>query len=465
MIQGSRTGGRRRAALFGAAFAGFALTAASCSVSSDDDDEATEGAPAATQAPGGAATTSASGAAGEGTPDLAGQAITVLGSETGVEQQNFQSSFAPFETETGAAVTVNGSRDFTEQIKIQADGGNPPNIAIFPQPGLLADFVANGQLKPLPQAVVDEIDANFDPYWKELVTVDGQVYGIPVKSDVKGLVYYNTQAFTDGGYEIPTTQAEYTALIEQVKADGKVPFCVGIESGSATGWPFTDWTENRVLRIAGPDVYDQWVSHEIPFNDPQIVEAIGEVATIWRTEGNVYGGPETIASTGFGDAAGPFTRGECLMIEQANFYVNFITTADPAATFGEDGKYNVFYLPGESSDNQPLLVAGTFATMFSDDPATVAAMTYLASTDYVEARAALGGYVSANTNVAAGAYEIPFEGQLAGFFQDYGPLRFDGSDLMPGAVGSGSFWEGATNIVVGADPQDVADSIESSWPA
>ena len=43
-------------------------------------------------------------------------------------------------------------------------------------------------------------------------------------------------------------------------------------------------------------------------------------------------------------------------------------------------------------------------------------------------------------------------------------FRFDGSDLMPGAVGAGTFWTGMVDYSGGKSAQEVADTIQASWP-
>ena len=99
---------------------------------------------------------------------------------------------------------------------------------------------------------------------------EGGTNSVWFKGDLKSIVWYPVDAFADNGYEVPTTYEELIALSDQIVADGNGnPFCIGIESGDATGWPATDWMEDIVLRTAGGEVYDQWVNHEIPFNDPQ----------------------------------------------------------------------------------------------------------------------------------------------------------------------------------------------------
>ena len=44
-------------------------------------------------------------------------------------------------------------------------------------------------------------------------------------------------------------------------------------------------------------------------------------------------------------------------------------------------------------------------------------------------------------------------------------FRFDGSDLMPGGVGAGTFWTGMVDYAGGKDATTVTGEIQSSWDA
>lgn len=246
--------------------------------------------------------------------------VTIFGPEVEQELAGNQQAFEQFTADTGIEVQVQGDRSAEEQVGVQVEGGNPPDIFVFPQPGLLRRFVYSCDLVPLPESVVSAAEANFNPGFLEGGTVDGQLYGVPNKSDVKSLVWYSPPVFEANGYEIPTTHDELIALSDQMVEDGNTPWCIGIGSDAATGWPFTDWMEDYMLRLKGPDVYDQWVNHEIPFDDPDVVEVGNFVMDIWSTDGYVFGGLQAVASTPFADAGLGVVEGDCMMHRQANFY-------------------------------------------------------------------------------------------------------------------------------------------------
>ena len=398
---------------------------------------------------------------------LAGTTVEILGPETGEEGEGFLAAFAPFEERTGIDVQYSGTRDATTELNLALEAGEPPDIVVIPQPGRIVQFGESGDAVALPQSVLDNISGAYDPFWFDLASAGGNVYGVPNKGDVKSLVWYSPQVFADNGYEIPTTWAELEALTEQIKANGHVPWCVGIESGDATGWVFTDWMEDMMLRIHGPDVYDQWVSNEIPFDDPRVIEVAEFVGDVWFAEGNVLGGRDLIAATGFKEAALPIADGDCVMHRQANFAGAFYTEID--AALGPDGDVNVFYLPTISDDfGTVVLGAGTHAVAFSDKPETMAVMEYIGTAEYANTRlmAGKGGFLSPNREHDTSLYESDFDRGLAEILVSANPFRFDASDLMPGEVGAGEFWRSGTDYVSGAKTaEEFAEDVQDAWPS
>ncbi|MEM8924482.1 MAG: ABC transporter substrate-binding protein [Actinomycetota bacterium] len=403
--------------------------------------------------------------------DLSGTTVTVFGPESSDEEAGaLQDALDAFAAETGIDIQYTGARDFSDQINAQASGGNPPDIAIFPQPGKVADFAREGFILPLPDDVAAASNANWPADWNAFGVVDGTQYAVPNKADLKSLVWYQPSRFEELGYEVPTTFDEFVALVEQGVADGNTPLCVGIESGPATGWTFTDWTEEMVLRFAGGDVYDQWVNHDIPFNDPQITDQMQAVIDLWNTPDAVFAAGGSIAATPFGDNGQPLVDGDCLMHRQASFFAAFIPEGTEFAT-GNEGAVDVFYFP--SNEGQPILVAGTVAAAFNDRPEVWAVMEYFSSAEYANVRQVAqterkGGGVSGFLSAANGTDASLYQGLEASFIEiilNSDVARFDASDLMPADVGAGTFWTEGTAAVNGdKSVAEAADAIEASWP-
>lgn len=460
----SRTMSRRPALAAVAGGLGVALALAACSGGGDDDGGG-----------GGAeAQPSIDCSAYEGFGDLDGKSVSVYTSIVDPEGATQEASYEPFTECTGVKINYEGSREFEAQLLVRIKAGNAPDIAYLPQPGLLATIVRDTDtVVPAPAETEANVDQNWEASWKDYGTVDGTFYAAPLGANIKSYVWYSPAMFKDAGYEIPTTWKDLMALTDQIVADnpgGDIkPWCAGVESGDATGWPATDWLEDMVLRTAGPDVYDQWYKHEIPFNDPQIATALDTAGEVLKSDANVNGGfgdVKSIASTPWTDAGTPILDGSCYMMRMANFY----QTQWPEGTVvGESDDVFAFYLPTDQTDLQPVEVGGEFVAAFNDRPEVQAFQTYLASADWANAKALAtpdGGWVSANKGLDPENLSTDFDQLSAQILADPKTVsRFDASDLMPGEVGAGTFWTGMVNWLTGADTASVLDTIEASWPA
>ncbi|MEM9264629.1 MAG: ABC transporter substrate-binding protein [Cyanobacteria bacterium P01_F01_bin.13] len=399
------------------------------------------------------------GASSEG----AAQTVTILGVVVGEQQEKLEAALKPFEAETGIDVIYEGTDSFATLLPVRVESGDAPDIAMFPQPGLMASFAEAGQMVPVTE-FMDEatLSAAYPETWLSLGTFDNSIYGVWYRASVKSLVWYNPKAFEAQGWTVPTTWDEMLALSDQIVAAGVNPWCVGLESGDATGWPGTDWIEDIMLRTAGPDVYDQWLSHEIPFNDAAVQAAFEQFGDIVLNETYVVGGTTGAISTPFGDAPqGLFgDTPTCYLHRQANFIASFFPED---VNLEED--VDIFLLPGiDLAYGTPVLVAGDVFGMFNNTPEAQALMQYLATPEPHEIWAGLGGFLSPHKQVSLEVYPDALSKKQAEFLSNAETVRFDGSDMMPGAVGTGTFWSGVVEYVAGEPVEEVLDTIEASWP-
>ncbi|MFD1715389.1 ABC transporter substrate-binding protein [Amnibacterium flavum] len=392
-----------------------------------------------------------------------GEEVTISGTIVETEADRLIASWADFATCTDINIEYQGTRDFESTIAQLAEGGNAPDIGIVPQPGLVALLAGNGYLEPAPAEVEANVDEFWTPDWKKYSTIDGTFYGAPMLASVKGYIWYSPAEFEEKGYEIPTTLDELMTLTQTIADEGDhLPWCAGMESGEATGWPGTDWIEDFVLRQAGPEVYDQWVTHEIPFNDPQIVAAFDAAGEYLKNPD--YIDTQSLISTPFQEGGLAILDGTCSLHHQASFYeVNW----GDGVTVAPDGDVYAFLMPPvEAGGELQVTGGGETVVAFRSSPAITAVLTHMSSDTFAQLRVEQGGTVSANNGVDASTASSPLLQQTIEILQDPNTtFRYDGSDLMPGAVGSNSFWKGIVSWLTGGSTQDTVDSIESSWPS
>jgi alpha-glucoside transport system substrate-binding protein len=401
--------------------------------------------------------------------DYKGTVVTMNGPFTEADAVIFNESIAAFEEATGIDIQYEGSKEFEASISIRVQANDPPDIADFPQPGLLNTFVGQGKVIPATDLVPESwLTQNYLQSWLDMATMTGadgtpDQYGVWHRFNAKSLVWYPKAAFEAAGYTVPTTWEELQALQDEIVADGDTPWCVGIESGAATGWPATDWTEEFMLRTTSLENYDAWVLGDLPFSSPEVKNAIETFAEIWNNDAMVHGGRAGIVTTFFGDAPAPmFTDPPgCWLHKQGNFITSFFPEGQQYGT-----EYGVFYLPGvDEAYGKPFLVAGDIMAAFRDRPEIRAVMQYFSTGEGIRGWLAAGGALGMQKDVDLSWYGSDLERDIATLVNDATSVRFDGSDLMPGEVGAGSFWKGMTDYFSGAQPLDtVLAEIDASWP-
>ncbi len=403
--------------------------------------------------------------------DFSGEEITVTGPWTGADAELVNSVMAYFSEATGATVNYSGSDSFEQDIMISAQAGSAPNVAVFPQPGLASDMAGRGFLSPLGDETAAWVRDNYaaGQSWVDLGTyanADGadELFGFFYKVDVKSLVWYIPEAFDEAGYDIPETMEELKALTDQIVEDGGTPWCIGLGSGAATGWPATDWVEDMMLRTQEPAVYDQWVANELPFNDPAVVAAIEEFGYFALNDAYVDGGAQAVANTDFRESpTGLFDiPPKCYMHRQASFIPTFF----PEGTeVGEDVDFFYFPAYAEKDLGKPVLGAGTLFAITNDSPAARGLMEFIKTPIAHEVWMAQSGFLTPHTGVNTDMYANDTLKALGDVLLGATTFRFDASDLMPGEIGAGAFWTGMVDYTTGADAAEVAAGIQERWDA
>jgi alpha-glucoside transport system substrate-binding protein len=368
----------------------------------------------------------------------------------------------------GIEVKIERVDGIDQLVKTRIQAGDPPDIALVPQPGVVKSIVDLGAAYPLDDVLdMEALEQSMVPGTLDAGRVDGDLYGLMASMNVKSLLFYPKKAFEAAGYQEPESLDELTALADQIRADGGAPWCLTMESGGATGWLATDWFEDLIMRIGSPEEYQQWVDHEIPFDSDLVKEAAAEFEELLFTEGNVLGGREAIASTNFGNAANPMFKAEpdCWMYKQGSFMTGFFT--ESAGVQDLDKEVGVFgFPPVEEGGDNPVLGGGDMALAMSDDEATAQVMEWLADPEIGNEAAPNSSFISPHTTFDASLYPTDLTRQMADVAYNSTAFLFDGSDQMPGEVGAGSFWREITAWISGETDLDTAlQNIDESWPS
>ncbi|CAM2953946.1 ABC transporter substrate-binding protein [Actinomyces slackii] len=451
-----------------------------------------------------------------------GDQVTVVSAFTGVEAERFEASLVRFEGCTGIDVVHTGSTSLEADLlaasgadTATASGATPAakdrhqalaDLAIIPQQGLVTEMVDTGVVQPLPEAVNANVELGWDRQWAQAGTYDSVPYAAPLMASVKSLIWYSPQAFSQAGYEVPTTWAELQALTKRIRADhpdGAVaPWCLGVADGEATGWVMTDWLEEALLATQGPGTYDAWWEHKIPVDDSAAVGALEEVESLVLAPGHVLGGREGALAMTPEDAGAALVEGRCLMLHASSSFEGQLpagtavadasgtttatvpgapqTTASAqegtdrtgalapsGAAVDTSNTVTAFTVPDSQENSDAVMVGTDYVLAFSRGPAQEAVLTYLSTDRWAQARVELGGVATANRGVDASTIPSAVARQATVTLQSRETtMRIDASDRMPVDVGTGALWKGLTQWLSGeVTAKEALGQAESAWPS
>ena len=476
---------------------------------------------------GGAGSASATGcAAYKAYQGHEGTTVTVSSSLTGTEAERFEASVAEFESCTGINVEHTGTTELRSQLlngsganlstssgaspSSQDNPENLPDLAIVPQPAMVAELVDTGVVHPLPNKVNSNVEAGWDRHWIQVGIHASVPYGAPLMVSLKSLVWYSPDAFAKAGYEVPGTWAELEALTSKVRSDhpdGSVtPWCVGAADGESTGWVLTDWLEDALLATQGPGVYETWASHRSPVDSPNAVEALGAVNSLVLDNGRVAGGRGSVISRTPVQAGAELVKGSCLMLHASSSFesrfpegtvitdaagANPVTVQAPrptasATASGATGatasakgtagattqagsagtKVSAFVTPAADRGSDSVLVGTDYLVAFTRSDAVSAVMEYLTSQEWARTRMALGGVATANQGVDPDLAPSDVGRRATRMLQSrQTTVEMDASDSMPVGVGSSALWVGLSRWATGTvTPKEALKQAEAAWP-
>ena len=373
----------------------------------------------------------------ETTEEAVSGTVSVMAVWTGPEQASFQAVLDGFQ-EANPDVTVNytsAGDQLPTQLSTAVEGGNPPDIAVLPQPGLMRDFAEKDALQPLDFAR-DDIQTNLGDSAVELGSVDDTLYGFLFKAANKSTVWYNIAAFEDAGVEPAESWEDFLAAADTINASGVPAYSIG----GADGWTLTDLFENIYLRTAGPEMYDQLSAHEIPWTDQSVKDALTEMGKILGDADNIAGGSAGALQTDFPTSVSNVFSAtpKAAQVLEGDFVPGVVEHGlEPGTDFG------VFPFPEIGDSGLAVVGGGDTVVLFSDSPAAQALIRYLTTAEAAEIWASRGGFASLNKDVDTSVYPDEITQTTAGALSEAEVFRFDLSDLQPaafgGTVGQGMF--------------------------
>ncbi len=378
-----------------------------------------------------------------------GGSVSVLATWGGSEQDTFLAMVKPFEDATGVKVQYEGTRDLNAVLTTRVQGGNPPDLAGLPGPGQMAQFAQAGKLKDL-SSILDlgQMKQQYAQSWIDLASVDGKPVGIFIKAAIKGLIWYDPKVYQAAGGPLPPkTYDDLQKWADQQAAAGKTPWCIGLESGAASGWPGTDWIEDFMLRQSGTDKYNQWWQGKLKWTSPEVKQAFQSFGHIATDPKQVYGGPATELTLAFGNAGDQLfkTPPGCYLHHQASFITDFFVKNNPGVKPVDD--FDFFGFPDINAQHAGSAeVAGDLFGMFNDTPQSRALIKYLTTPEAQDIWVKAGGAISPNKLVPINTYPDQISQKSAQLLVSAKTTVFDGSDQMPDAMNT-AFWKATLDYV------------------
>jgi alpha-glucoside transport system substrate-binding protein len=371
--------------------------------------------------PGGGTSTESEGGGGE---------VTVAAVWTGEEQKGFEAVLEAFEEETGVAWKYQQNADIGTFLGTQIEGGQPPDVALLPQPGLLRDLAQQDALVEVGQEAASALEENYAPVWSELGSVDGTLYGVYFKAANKSTWWYNTAAFQQAGVEPP---ADWDEMLDQAGTVGQSGVDY-LSIGGGDAWPLTDLFENIYLHTAGGDMYDQLANHEIKWTDKSVIDALNVMGEVLK-DNYLAGGTKGMLQTDFPTSVSQTFSDppEAATVFEGDFVAGVIS-GETDAVVGEDADF--FPFPTIDGSAPAVVGGGDVAVALTDSEEAQQLLAFLATPEAAEAWASRGGFTSPNEALDTSVYPDEVSQRIAEEIVGAEEFRFDMSDLQPAAFGA-----------------------------
>jgi len=368
-----------------------------------------------------------------------GDTVSMLYQWSGVEETSLNQILKPLVDACGIVFKPESTRD-QALLDTRVQAGTPPDVAFWTSAALQR---YTDKLQALDKIGADK--GHYADFFVTPGTFGGKWVGLPVKADIKTIIWYNPTVFKAKGYTVPTTWDELDALVEKMVKDGNVPWSMGMESGDATGWTASDFIQDILLVQQGPQYVLDIMSGKVPYNDAGVKKAYETYGKWAKDPKYTVGGAQGTLSTGYLDAIyRPFADpAEAMMVKQSGFAGAEVAKKFPDLKYGTD--YDFFVVPGAKG----LQGGADWMMAFSDKPAVKALAAYLSSDLGGENWAAAGFGLSAN-KAATGHYTDPALTKNADALAKTTGFTSDIGDTIPGGFGKAE-WTALVNFVNGKD--------------
>ena len=396
------------------------------------------------------------------------ETLTIMTSQSGKDAEAYEEVLAAFTEKTGIQVNHEGLQEFETTIVARVEGGDPPDLAEFPQSGLMKDLDKINPMVDLSQVLdADQMASYPASLFTEAKAADGRlishVGGLAVANST---IFYDPATWAQYGYTEPTTWQELLDLTSKMKEDGVPPWCVTIESGGATGWIVADWIMDMVLQQQGEEVYNQWLRGEVKNSDPRIKAAWEEVGKILNDPDAVYGGTDRMLSTSWDQQALPMFAdpAQCGMTHFASFALSSMPS-DVVADL--DKNLGMFLFPKVNADATEATVGNsTFTGILVDSPAARELAKFIATPEAFEPWIGASPYaLSYNNKVPLDWYGSQVQKDLAAAIGGGVPIVVENAvDSFPGAVAQAT-WSNLAQWVEdgGANIDERLADIDAAW--
>lgn len=375
--------------------------------------------------------------------------VDILNVWGGEEQASFEAVVAPFTQQTGVQIKVEPTRDLSQVLTTRIRGNNAPDMAILPNPGFMQQLAGQGHLIPLENYLdMTKFRNDYAQSWIDLGSFNNKVYALFYKAANKGTIWYSPKQFSAQGYTPPTTWNELVTLSDKIAQSGKFPWAMGVSSdGGSSGWPAADWIAQIYLNQSGPDMYDKWVAHKIPWTDPSIKQAFQTFGAIVSGKNYISGAPQSVLATNFQAASYlPFKNPPgAYMYYLGDFTQGFITEQFKDAKAGTD--FNFFPFPSINTQFANAVTGGADVVVALKNTTAVQKLVrYMATAQAQEIWVKRGGFTSPNKSVDLSAYPDAVSKASAEMLTKATSFRFGADDLMPQAV-ENAFWKAMLSYI------------------